>query len=165
MPAQGSRPDLAIERAQQLLAQAGVSSGHILLITDAVAGQRDVQAAANAHAAGHRVSVLAVGTVAGTPLRGEDGQFLQHSNGAIVVSQLDIVSLQRLAAAGGGTTVSLTTSEEDLDTLDGMRRGVAIMAQSDEAVGQKVYWIEYSPWFLWVLVVVLLFAFRRGVIA
>lgn len=165
MPAQGSRPDLAIVRAEQLLAQAGVSAGHILLMTDATAVQRDLDAAGDARAAGHRVSVLAIGTVAGSPLRGADGQFLQHPDGAIVVSQLDAASLERLAAAGGGAMVLLATSSEDLDTLDSMRRSVAITALSNEAVGHKIYWIEYSPWLLWVLVILLLFAFRRGVIA
>ena len=164
MPAQGSRIDLAIRRAEQLLEQAGVSAGHILLITDASATQRDLDAAADARAAGHRVSVLSVGTASGTPLRGADGQFLQYADGAIVVSQLDTASLEQLAATGGGAMVPLTTSAEDLDALHDMRRGIAITAQSDEVAGRKVYWIEQSPWLLWVLVVSLLFAFRRGVI-
>ena len=164
MPAQGSRPDLAIRRAEQLLAQAGVSAGHILLITDASAVPRDLDAAADALAAGHRVSVLSVGTAAGAPLRGEDGQFLQHADGGIVVSQLDSASLERLAETGGGVMVALATTAEDLDVLDRVRRGVAIEGQSDEMAARKVYWVEYAPWLLWVLVVVLLFAFRRGVI-
>ena len=164
MPAQGSRPDLAIRRAEQLLEQAGVSAGHILLITDASATQRDLDAAADARAAGHRLSVLSVGTAAGTPLRGEDGQFLQHADGAIVVSQLDTASLEQLAATGGGAMVALTTSAEDLDVLERMRRGVAITARNEEAAGRKVYWVEHFPSLLWVLVVLLLFAFRRGVI-
>ena len=165
MPAQGSRPDLAILRAAQLLEQAGVSAGHILLITDATAAQRDLDAAADARAAGHRVSVLSVGTAAGTPLRGTDGQFLQHIDGAIVVSQLDTASLERLASMGGGAMVPLTTSAQDLDALERIRRGVAITAQNEEAAGRKVYWVEYSPWLLWVLVILHRFAFRRGVIA
>ncbi|ASJ75512.1 hypothetical protein IMCC3135_27285 [Granulosicoccus antarcticus IMCC3135] len=165
MPAQGSRPDLAIEQAVQLLKQASVGSGHILLITDAAASQQDLDAAANARTAGHRVSVLAIGTAAGAPLRAEDGQFFQYSDGAIVVSQLDIDSLNRLSAAGGGKTVSLTTSGKDLDALDSVRRSLGITAQDEESTALKVYWVEYSPWLLWPLLGALLFAFRRGVIA
>lgn len=165
MPAQGSRPDLAIEQAVQLLQQASVGSGHILLITDATASQRDLDAAANARAEGHRVSVLAVGTAAGAPLRAEDGQFLKYSDGAIVVPQLDIDSLNRLSGAGGGKAVSLTTSSKDLDDLDSLRLSSGITPQDEDMAALKVYWVEYSPWLLWPLLGVLLVAFRRGVIA
>ncbi|MGQ7843345.1 vWA domain-containing protein [Granulosicoccus sp. 3-233] len=165
MPVQGSRPDLAIERALQLFAQASVASGHILLISDAPASSRDVEAARLARQAGYRVSVLAVGTAAGAPLRGEDGQFLQHANGSIVVPQLDMESLRALAVAGGGSAVSLSTSAEDLDALDRVLTGVALASDAEEQAARKIYWVEYSPWLLWPLLVVLLLAFRRGVAA
>jgi Ca-activated chloride channel family protein len=42
MPAQGSRLDLAITKALELLDQSGVVQGHILAITDAVVTDRDV---------------------------------------------------------------------------------------------------------------------------
>ena len=61
MPVQGSRLDLAIVRAVELLDQASVSSGSIFLITDSRVGQRDIDAAVHARSRGHSVSVLAVG--------------------------------------------------------------------------------------------------------
>ncbi|NND92335.1 MAG: VWA domain-containing protein [Granulosicoccus sp.] len=165
MPAQGSRPDLAIARAVQLFEQAEVAAGHVILITDATITERDLEAARLARRAGHRLSVLAVGTAAGSPLRGADGQFLQHSDGAIVVPQLDFGSLSALAEAGGGTAARLSTSGVDLDMIENARQQAAVSADGNEAVAQRIYWVEYSPWFLWILVVLLLSAFRRGIVS
>lgn len=165
IPAQGSRPDLAIELAVQLLEQAATASGHIILISDSPAMSGDIDAARQARQSGYRVSVLAVGTAAGAPLRGDDGQFLQHANGSIVVPQLDMASMQALASAGGGTAAPLSTSMDDLDALDRVLAGVSLAGDAEEQAARKIYWVEYSPWLLWPLLVILLFAFRRGVAA
>lgn len=165
MPAQGSRPDLAIDRAVQLLGQAQVKAGHILLLSDAQFSARDIDSAIAARKAGHRVSVLAVGTAAGAPLRDATGQFVQYADGSIVVPQLDISAMQDLADAGGGLAVKLSTSTEDLDALEALRQSLAISGSSEEAAAQEIYWIEYSPWLLWILVALVPFAFRRGVVA
>jgi Ca-activated chloride channel family protein len=165
MPVQGSRPDLAIDRAVQLFEQSAVPAGHIILITDVQAGERDFDAARVARDAGHRLSVLAVGTAAGAPLRDVTGQFVQSVDGAVVVPQLDFTSLSSLATAGGGTAVRLSSSNDDLLALESVRRSIAITADSTDVAAQKIYWIEYSPWLLWLLVPSMLLAFRRGVAA
>jgi len=165
MPAQGSRPDLAIERAVQLFEQASALSGHIILISDSPATPADIDAARQARQSGYRVSVLAVGTAAGAPLRGEDGQFLQYANGSIVVPQLNMESVQALAAAGGGSAVAVSSSQDDLDALDSVLARVATTGDADEPAASKVYWVEYAPWLLWPLLLLMLLAFRRGVAA
>lgn len=165
MPVQGSRLDLAVMRAVQLLEQAGVAQGHIIVISDAQIESQDIEAASVARAAGHRLSALAVGTTAGVPLRDEEGKFLQQANGSIVVPQLDMDGMQALASAGGGLAQRLSTDSRDLDLLERVRAAIAIQSGSPEAVGKDMYWLERAPWLLWVLVVAALFLFRKGVIA
>lgn len=164
MPVQGSRLDLAINKAVDLLAQAGVAQGHIIVISDAVVNERDKQASSAARDAGHRLSVIAVGTPAGAPLRDSEGQFFQQANGAIIVPQLDFAGMQTLASLGGGLAVRMSAGSEDLATLQSVRRRIAINADENETASEKIYWVEYSPWFLWLLVAAMLVAFRRGVI-
>lgn len=164
MPAQGSRLDLAIRKGVELLNQAGVRQGHILAITDAVVGDRDRLAASQAKARGHRLSVLAIGTPAGAPLRDESGQFLQRSNGAIVVPRLDMPGLSSLANAGAGVAVEMTATADDLDTIDGVRNKIAMSDEAGESVAERIYWIEYAPWGVWLLILLLLGSFRRGVV-
>lgn len=165
MPVQGSRLDLAIERAVQLLNQAGVQQGHILYIGDQQVIERDLTAATNAAEQGHRLSVLAVGTSAGKPLRNDAGQFVRDAGGAIVVPQLSMSSLQALANNGGGQAVRLTPDSSDLDRLATVRDNLAIEAGDHEEATSKAYWVEYSPWFVWLLMALALLLFRRGVIA
>lgn len=165
MPVQGSRLDLAIERAVQLLSQAGVNQGHILYIGDQQVADRDVSAVEFAMQQGHRFSVLAVGTPAGKPLRNEGGQFVRDASGAIVVPQLNMPSLQELAQAGGGQAVRLSSDLSDLNRLAVVRDALAIEAGNPEETTRKSYWVEYSPWFVWLLMVLALSLFRRGVIA
>jgi Ca-activated chloride channel family protein len=164
MPAQGSRLDLAIVKAVELLKQAGVPQGHILAITDATVNERDLLAATEANAQGHRLSVLAIGTAAGSPLRDEFGQFLQQKNGAIVVPQLDMAGMRNLAIAGAGVAVKMTSSADDLDVIDTIRQQIAISDKTGESAAEKIYWIEYAPWGVWILLVLLLASFRRGII-
>lgn len=164
MPVQGSRLDLAVDRALVLLEQASVQQGHILVIGDHEVGARDIAAATRAREAGHRLSVLAVGTSAGTPLRDEQGQFILDASGGIVVPQLNMVSMNDLAVAGAGRAVALSTGNRDLEQLAQVRDAVAVEAGDPAAAAQKSYWVEYSPWLLWPLMGAALLLFRRGVV-
>jgi len=165
MPVQGSRLDLAIERALVLLEQASVQQGHILVIGDHEVGARDISAATRAREAGHRLSVLAVGTSAGKPLRDEQGQFVLDASGGIVVPQLNMVSMNDLAVAGAGRAVALSTGNRDLEQLAEVRDAVAVEAGDPAEAAQKSYWVEYAPWLLWPLMCTALLLFRRGVVA
>jgi len=150
MPIQGSRPDLALTRALQLLEQAAIAQGHILMITDGQVNEADREVAREIRSSGHRLSVLGVGTAAGAPLRDSNGQFLQQSNGAIVVPRLDLPGLSELAEIGGGVAVKLLAGNQDLDLLETVRRSLAIQG-SGESSAERQYWIEYAPWGVWVL--------------
>lgn len=176
MPAQGSRVDLAIARGVELLAQGGVTEGHLILITDAGIDARDIDAARAAREAGHVVSVLGAATPTGVPLRGADGQFLRRADGSIVVPQLDRAGLDRLARAGGGVSVTLSGGMQDIDAIaavptrivgnDG-RADEGTSGESDAAgsSARERYWIERAPWLIPLLALLSLGLFRRGVIA
>ena len=165
MPVQGSRLDLAIDRAVTLFEQASVQQGHILYIGDQNPTAADFSAAARARDAGHRVSVLAVGTASGKPLRDDEGQFLTDGNGSIVVPQVMMELMRDLADAGGGKAVSLTTGDSDLQQLEAVSNTAAIEDTDPEAASRSTYWVEYSPWLIWPLMIAMLMMFRRGLVA
>ncbi len=165
MPVQGSRLDLAIERAVELFEQAGVLQGHMLYIGDQDVGSRDINAADEARKLGHRLSVLAVGTSAGKPLRDEQGQFLTEADGSIVVPQVRMEAMRDLANSGAGRAVRLTTDSSDIDQLASVRDAIAVEAGDPEEATRKTYWVEYSPWLVWPLMIGALLLFRRGMVA
>lgn len=164
MPAQGSRIDLAIEQGVDLLAQADVQQGHLVLITDSAVRAKDITAAAAAYAAGHRLSIIGVGTEQGAPLRGEDGRFLVDRTGAIVVPQLNPTALASLARAGGGVFTPLSSGDKDMQQLEQVQKALVLSVDEAEKQTSNEYWVEYGPYAVLALCLSALLLFRRGVL-
>jgi Ca-activated chloride channel family protein len=165
MPQQGSRPDLAIDMAQQLLAQAGALRGELLLISDGLENvPPDVLQSTIAELiqSDYRLSILAVGDAAGAPIVLPDGGFLKDSSGAIVIPRLDETGLRALALQGGGHYQAMRVDDLDITTLLDSARLTA-NSELEESQGFKAdQWREEGPWLLLLLLPLALMAFRRG---
>jgi Ca-activated chloride channel family protein len=160
MPAQGSRADRALAQSADLLKQAGMSSGDVLLITDG-ADARDAAAAAVAHEHGMRVSVLGVGTVEGAPIPLAKGGLYTSAKGDIVVARLDESALRAVAQQGGGHYSAMRVDEADLDAvLPG--KDLSAGLQSEQTSLSTDLWREEGPWLLLPLAFLGALAFRRG---
>ena len=159
MPSRGSYPVAAIEKGQQLLEQAGVVYGEVMLITDGGISQSALDAAEELRAAGYTLSVLGVGTLDGAPIPRAGGGFVTDRSGQIVVPKLDPTGLQRLAEAGGGRYSALTADDEDLDRL--LSGEVGSGANSDQSLATD-QWREEGPWLLLLLVPLASLGFRKG---
>lgn len=150
MPIDGQRADRAIEWSVRLLKQGGYDTGDILVMTDrSDAAARD--AAQAAAALGFRVSVLGLGTPAGAAYRDADGGIGHASR--------DDGSLRALASAGRGKFEALSRDDGDLRAL-----GV-LSPQASEATaggGAGKTWRDEGYWLLLPLLLLSLFAFRRG---
>jgi len=165
MPQQGSRPDLAIDMAQQLLAQAGALRGELLLISDGLENvPPDVlqSTIAELTQSDYRLSILAVGDAAGAPIALPDGGFLKDSSGAIVIPRLDETGLRALALQGGGHYQAMRVDDLDITTLLDSAR-LTSQSELEESQGFKAdQWREEGPWLLLLLLPLALMAFRRG---
>lgn len=151
MPVDGQHAGKAIDAAAQLMRQAGFDSGDILLLGDH-AGIPDRARAAEALRQGFRVSALGLGTPAGAPYR--------DSGGRILKARLDADSLQALVRDGGGTYRPLSGDASDLRAL-GVLEPEAV--EADSARGEKgMAWKDEGYWLLPLLMLLALFAFRRG---
>lgn len=159
MPSRGSYPVAAIEKGRQLLEQAGVVYGEILLITDGGASPRAERAAEALRDAGYTLSVLGVGTAGGAPIPLPSGGFVTDRRGQIAVPRLEADGLEDLAAAGGGRYAALTADDRDLEYL--LSGEVGAGAESDQPLATD-QWQEEGPWLLLLLVPLAALAFRRG---
>ena len=137
MPIDGHRPDRAIKRAVDLLRQAGFDRGDILLLTDHGDGAANA-AASSATGQGMRVSVLGLGSAAA----------------------LDASSLRSLASAGGGAFAPLSLDDGDLRTLGVLRADVNDATSTQGRAGRS--WEDAGYWLIPPLMLLALFAFRRG---
>ena len=162
MPAQGSRLDLAIDKGLDLLSQAGVEQGQLVVMTDSDVSAKTITLATRVKQLGHRLSIIGVGTEQGAPLRGEDGRFLQDATGAVVVPQLDSAALAALASAGGGVYTRLGSADNDIERIAAVQKNLAIAGDMDEQRATNEYWIEYAPYGVLLLLLLSLLFFRRG---
>lgn len=102
LPRAGSRPDLGLEMARQLLERAGAAAGDVILVGDSAGDERTLEAARRLLGAGFPLSVLGVGTPHGGPVRLASGAFAKTEGGDILVAQPEFAALERVAHAGGG---------------------------------------------------------------
>ena len=163
MPSRGSYPLAAINKGRQLLEQAGVRLGEVLLITDGGSSPAAERAAEEMRAAGYGLSVLAVGTTDGAPIPRAGGGFVTDRSGNIAVPKLEASGLQRLAAAGGGRYAVMTADSSDIDRLLTGDPGVGAGSDSDESLATD-QWQEEGPWLLLLLVPIAALAFRKGLV-
>jgi Ca-activated chloride channel family protein len=162
MPSRGSYPLAAINKGRQLLEQAGVVHGEVLLITDGGSSPAAEGAAEELREAGFSLSVLAVGTTEGAPIPRAGGGFVTDRSGNIAVPRLESTGLRNLAAAGGGRFAVMTADDADLDAIlsdDVVGAGAA----SDESLATD-QWREEGPWLLLLLVPIAALAFRKGLV-
>ena len=161
MPAQGSRVDIALSKAAELLLNTGISKGDILLITDGIT-EKSEQAFETQHRKGHRVSILGIGTADGGPITSSQGGFLKDNAGAIVISKLNSAHLRSIAAQSGGRFSSLTADDADIKYILGLLDVNRLNAESIETKMQADVWREEGPWLLLLLIPFAAFAFRKG---
>jgi len=148
MPSRGSYPLAAITKGQQLLEQAGVVFGEVLLITDGGTSPAAERAAEELQDSGYSLSVLGVGTTEGAPIPRAGGGFVTDRSGNIAVPRLEATGLRRLAAAGGGRYAVMTADDQDIDIL--LSGAVGNGSATDESLATD-QWQEEGPWLLLLL--------------
>ncbi len=161
MPSRGSYPLAAINKGRQLLEQAGVALGEVLLITDGGTSPAAERAAEELQDAGYTLSVLGVGTPDGAPIPRAGGGFVTDRSGNIAVPRLEANGLRQLAAAGGGRYAVMTSDDADIDVL--LSGEVGSSNASDESLATD-QWQEEGPWLLLLLLPLAALAFRRGLV-
>jgi Ca-activated chloride channel family protein len=165
MPAQGSNPARAIQLGQELLQQAGLKSGRLLLVTDEDRPEHSLDAAHSLVRQGFELAVLGVGSSEGAPIPQPGGGFFKDAQGNLVLPQLNRSGLKELAAAGGGNYRKLSIDDSDLHELlaglDDRRLDQGDSAEQTSSTTGDL-WREEGVWLLWPLTLLAALAFRRG---
>ena len=159
MPVQGSLASEGLKRAEQLLENSGYQSGTVLLLTDDV-DHEAYSAAESLRDSGYRLSVIAAGTAAGSPVALDNGDFLKDASGEFIVAPVDLDALAELASVGGGV-FSLVTEPFSESKLHAIRYGTDMYVADGKDVS-SVSWNDRGPWFLLALLPLAALIFRRG---
>ena len=159
MPSRGSYPALAIDKGLQLFNQASVSNGEIILVTDGGITSDSFSSAQKLRDEGYRLSAVGIGSMNGAPIPKETGGFITDNTGQITISRLEVDDLKDLVEIGGGNYTSITSNDQDIDTL--LSEVYSAVRESDDSVTTD-QWKEFGPWLLLIIVPFGSLLFRKG---
>lgn len=163
MPVNGNNLAQALVRAEDLLDQDGVyRGGRVLLITDRAGGSRALKQVTAMQRKGRVLSVLAVGTPQGAPIKASGGGFVLAADGSILIPRLHLAPLRKLAATGHGHLVGLTTSDSDLKALWPSAQSTRINSRQPDDNHAADIWREQGPWLLLLVLPLVALSWRRG---
>lgn len=160
MPSRGSYPPAAIQKGRQLLEQADVPAGEVLLVTDGGTSPAAERHARELRAVGYTLSILGVGTPEGAPIPRASGGFVTDQRGRIALPELEESGLRRLASAGGGRYARLSPTDADLDYL--LSGETTLASRDSEQLLATDQWREEGPWLVLLLLPFAALAFRKG---
>ena len=162
MPVAGDDLSAALRKAGELLAQAGVPQGEVIVIAGSAGDAAADQGAAALRTVGHRVSVLAVGSRDGAPVTAPGRGYLKDASGAIIIAKLELLPLQRLAQSGGGRFAQLASDDTDLEQLLSAAPKTRNTDHARRVDGSSEQWRDEGPWLVLLLLPLVALLFRRG---
>jgi Ca-activated chloride channel family protein len=161
---QGSRLNVALDRAEQLLSGQPAEGGRsILLISDGDFDEPKLPERVK-RLAEHGIQLLAlgVGSTGGGPVPGRIGQsdLLRDRSGQIISSRLNEPLLQELASLGHGLYVKADYRDDDSQQI--LKRAATRAAAPTDTDEKTRVWNERFYWMLFPVLLMLLPAFRRA---
>lgn len=160
MPLAGNRIDLAIDTAADLLSASISKRGNILVITGGTSDiDAAVQASAEASERGHRISVLAVGTQAGGPMKNPQGGLMRDADGKVILARTEFAELARIAEIGGGVFAGIPTNTDVAIFTQHSGPGLASLESIDDSINIPA---NDGIWLVWIMLPLALLLFRRN---
>jgi Ca-activated chloride channel homolog len=161
MPVRGSDLASALRLAQSLLAQGGHINGDIIVLTDGISSKQFDNAKASLKGSRYRLSILALGSEQGAPIRLGDGQLLKDNVDEVIIAKTNYGLLQKLARYQQGIVVPAQADGSDVKQLqdwlatDGDARATELEGES---------WQDLGPYLALLLLLPCLLSFRRGLL-
>jgi len=158
LPIPGSNIEMAVEMSVQLISDAGLSQGQLILITDGIdsSAESDIKRALNKR---FNLSILGVGTAEGGTIPYQQGE-LKTSTGETVIARLNNQQLQQIASDNGGIYTGIQAGERDVNAL--ATRFNKHPQERKTTVREYDQWHEFGPYLLLFLLPLLAMSFRRG---
>ena len=162
MPVRGSRADLALDKAIELLQNAGYSQGHIVFISDNIAEQQAKQMIDKLKGENWTVSILAVATEQGAPIKLSDGSLLKSDSGEIIVPTLAAQPLYEITQAANGLYLTTRNDSSDIQQLGTFYDDKQTRKKESEQAGSDLFAIDDGYWMSFLLLPLFLLLFRKG---
>jgi len=164
MPVAGSNPEYAVEQARELIKNANLLQGRILILTDGIRNISDITQQASPDIP---ISILGIGTPEGAPIpltfMNRSGDFLPDSKGRTVIAKLDVAQLNEAAKSSYGRfRVSTVGGDADISYVLDTRFGLP--EETEEVERQFDVWADRGYMLILLILPILAMGFRRGVL-
>ena len=164
MPNYGANPLLGFEQAAKLLKGSNITQGHILWVTDDIESQ-EIDLIAD-WVSSHSVSmtVMTVGTNAGGVVQIPNYGLLKDSNNKLIMPKLPLQRFKQLSQKSNIKWVTLVPGEDSVVELLPPELA-STEAQIDSEVQKEVnHPLDIGSYFLFLLIPLVAFIFRRGIL-
>lgn len=163
MPEAGSNPLSAFVLAAEMLKNSGHLEGDIYWFTDGIDADDSADIYQWSDDNPYRINVMAVGTVAGAPIKLSNEQLMKDDDGAIIIPKLSPARLAAVTQRASGNFVMLKNDDSDIEQLSNhLLNSKVNKKSSNENSGDQ--WQEFGPYLLLVILPLVLGYFRRGVL-
>jgi len=164
MPTAGHNPYKAISKSIDLLHQAGISNGSILLITSELAKHEMEKSIEIANLHGIKVFALGVGTDQASPVQNQEGGFMKDEKGALLISMLSKENLKFLAKATQGAYATITPDDTDINHLVKKLNGLDYQESGTDTELTQSKWHDQGYLFVLAALPFASLIFRRGIL-
>ena len=162
LPTLGSNPEMAYKQASELLNQAGILQGKIVMITDEIPSDALSTLSDLVANSSHKLTLWGIGTANGAPIPWGKQGFAKDSSGAIALAKLNEDELRKFAVQTGSYYVPVVNDNSDIAALQSLLADAPSEAESKSTEQLFDQWLEQGHWLVWACLVLLLFGFRRG---
>ncbi|MEC4728904.1 VWA domain-containing protein [Shewanella sp. D64] len=162
MPVRGSNLPAALAQGKSLLTQGGHIRGDIILLTDGVSTNQINAAKKVLQGTQYRLSILALGSKQGSPIRLPGGQLLRDRSDQVVIAKTDYSQLNELTQSADGILVPFRSDGADLQQLTSWL-DTSGDTKATELNGEV--WQDAGPYIALLLLLPVLLSFRHGLVA
>jgi len=163
MPVQGSRIDQAIIMAEKILEGSLSSTSHIYILSDGVSELgAAVAAARDAANNGLSVSILALGTDEGGPIKDGTGRLIRDQQGNLIIARVGFDDLRSISEAGNGRYIRMTASDQDIEFLLSMATNNELDNAQDSDDRSLTLPVNDGVWIVWLVLPLALLLFRKN---
>ncbi len=148
MPVDGQQLTPALQKAAQLIHQAGLSHGNIILLGVNGITTESLALAKNLHTQGITISVLGIGT--------------ERTKNVPAFAQLDSTGLRKLAGVGGGRYANFTSDDSDLNALLNPTELQSVTQNTKKTDASAPLWKDEGGWLILIILPLATLVFRRG---
>ncbi len=165
MPLEGNRLDLALKKANRLLTASITRSGQIIVITDGISRASLAKHQADeSRLAGNNLSIIAVGSLQGGPLKSDDGSLKRNSNGEYILAKPNLQQLKNISRLGNGKFLHLTHSAIEIESLvDASNSSKDLKTFDNESESLRLP-ENAGYWLVWLILPLSLLLFRKNTI-